>query len=195
MAEFQIGGKPLFTQTGTDNPVMDSGVNVDSTLVGATFPAGHVLQYKFNTCGLVDGDNISTTSDSKQFVCSIDITKIHSNSKMIIRTFGTAYKNNNSAGGLRIYMLRTSPTEVNLQYNLWTNTSGFAHANSEGDGYMWGAYTGSTDNQINMLHGMYIDETDISSQITYTMYYSSDISGQSAYLYPNVGFDVTEIKA
>jgi len=191
MATLKLNNTTVFTETNGIASI-PTGVTIGN---GVKFPAGHVLQYKFNTCGLVDGDYISTTSTSKQFVCSVDITKIHSNSKMIIRTFGTVYKNFSLTGGVRLYMLRTSPAEVNLQYNLWTNTSGFAHNDPDGVGYMWATYTAATNDQISMLHGMYIDEADISSQITYTMYYSSSVSGQSAYLYPNAGFDVTEIKA
>lgn len=86
MTEFQIGGKPLFTQTGTDNPVMDSGVNVDSTLVGATFPAGHVIQTVMGTDITWDGVSVSSTLDW----VSKSITRKKSDSQILV-TFSGHY--------------------------------------------------------------------------------------------------------
>ena len=46
MATLTIGGKTVVTQTGTDEPIMSSNVNVSDALASATFPAGHVIQTK-----------------------------------------------------------------------------------------------------------------------------------------------------
>ena len=40
MAELQLGGKTIATQTGNAEPIFASNVNLGS----ATFPAGHVIQ-------------------------------------------------------------------------------------------------------------------------------------------------------
>ena len=42
MAELQLGGKTIATQTGNQEPIFASNVN----LVSATFPAGHVIQFQ-----------------------------------------------------------------------------------------------------------------------------------------------------
>ena len=52
MAELQLGGKVIATQSGANNPVMASNVvmdnvNVSNALASATFPVGHILQTKF----------------------------------------------------------------------------------------------------------------------------------------------------
>lgn len=44
MATLTIGGKTVVTQTGTDEPIMTSNVNVNNALASATFPAGHIIQ-------------------------------------------------------------------------------------------------------------------------------------------------------
>ena len=49
MAELQLGGKTIATQSGTNNPVLSSNVvmdnvNVNNALASATFPAGHIIQ-------------------------------------------------------------------------------------------------------------------------------------------------------
>ena len=46
MATLTIGGKTVVTQTGTDEPIMTSNVNLNNALASATFPAGHVIQTK-----------------------------------------------------------------------------------------------------------------------------------------------------
>ena len=47
---------------------------------------------------------------------------------------------NNNVNINQVLATADFPTGHVLQYNLWTNTSGYTHANSEGDGYMWAAF-------------------------------------------------------
>lgn len=173
-----------------DQVVMSDGALTENV----TFPAGHIIQHAFNTCGLTHNSNLESTTSLKELICTVDFTKIHPTSRILIKTFGSVYKNNTYAGaGVRIYLQRISPTFKDMTSVLY-DTSSYNHPDGQGEQYMWGAYNTSTVKQINMISNFYFDDDNISDKITYGLYYSSSVSGHIAYIYPNVGLEVMELK-
>lgn len=79
MAELQLGGKTIATQTGTAEPVLGSGVdisNVTGTLgSGIVFPAGHVIQIPADaTLNILSGSTSLTSSYATYLSHSINVT-------------------------------------------------------------------------------------------------------------------------
>jgi hypothetical protein len=87
MATLTIGGKTVVTQTGTDEPVLGSGVDVDSALTGATFPAGHIVQVKHITYNTAAGYNNTQTDRVPISGFYKDITLKYSNSLIIAQAY------------------------------------------------------------------------------------------------------------
>jgi len=66
MAELQLGGKTIATQSGTNNPVLSSNVmmdnvNVNNALASAIFPAGHVIQTRSVTTYVAQSSQVDVT--------------------------------------------------------------------------------------------------------------------------------------
>ena len=63
MANFKMKGHTVFTQSGTDTPILNENVN----LASATFPAGHVIQtlvYTNSGNGQTNGTNYAKSNDT-----------------------------------------------------------------------------------------------------------------------------------
>ena len=176
MAEFQIGGKPLFTQTGTDNPVMDSGVNVDSTLVGATFPAGHIIQVQSTTVTDRNSSNVTATSGLGGDVgLNVTITPKSSNSKFFINvTVGIG----SDSGGSWAIILSRDGTRVG-------NGFGSGASNHWGVFFRGGANWNGDSNHGFGGSGTYIDET--SGVVGTPILYKAGLVAQTAPAYINQG--------
>jgi hypothetical protein len=94
MAELQLGGKVIATQSGANNPVLASNVvmdnvNVNNALASATFPAGHVIKTHYKH--ITDTYDYSMNSDGtfKDLTdLFIDVTTIASNSIFLFQFQG-----------------------------------------------------------------------------------------------------------
>ena len=66
MAELKLKGKTVVTQTGTSNPVLDSGVTIPAAGItgtlgsGVVFPAGHIVKTTYVGLESVGGSSVST---------------------------------------------------------------------------------------------------------------------------------------
>ena len=85
MATLTIGGKTVFTQSGTDEPVLSS--DITGTLgSGIVFPAGHVIQVKqfiFSKIARTNsGSMVQITDGTVNF--ELDITPQFTNSKILM---------------------------------------------------------------------------------------------------------------
>ena len=91
MAELQLGGKTIATQTGNQEPIFASNVN----LVSATFPAGHVIQFQkvTSTTEYLTGNNTTALALS---AFDLQITPKQSNSKLLILLSGVINRGANS---------------------------------------------------------------------------------------------------
>lgn len=140
MAELQLGGKVIATQSGANNPVLASNVvmdnvNVNNALASATFPAGHVIQMK-NTTVKESSQHTSTSYTDTNLAVSIIPKKIGS---LLLISFGFTYGNStNSTNDVRLK--KTINGIVTLQaitkdIDLWDNPlSNVAIQNSAAQG-------------------------------------------------------------
>ena len=90
MAELQLGGKVIATQSDANNPVLASNVvmdnvNVSNALASATFPAGHILQVKSTVVTERASTTITDTSGTGGDVgLNVNIIPKSSNSSFLI---------------------------------------------------------------------------------------------------------------
>ena len=85
MANFKMKGHTVFTQSGTDTPILNENVN----LASATFPSGHIIQMQTHTnTTLSNGDSTTERVDDGTTglnVASVDITPRGTGSKFLIQ--------------------------------------------------------------------------------------------------------------
>ena len=96
MAELQLGGKTVATQTGTDNPVINSATTFAGTTTGtitgtisssATFPAGHIIQvknHKTTTRGSASVTGASPAYNTGASYTTFTFTPHNSTSKLLL---------------------------------------------------------------------------------------------------------------
>ena len=93
MAELQLGGKTIATQSGTNNPVLSSNVvmdnvNVNNALASATYPAGHVIKTVTDVYDPSSANNISDTgNDELGSLLEVTIQPNSTSNKLIIHCF------------------------------------------------------------------------------------------------------------
>src|SRR6056300_1374243 len=111
MPEIQLNGKTIATQTGTNEPVlknnvvMESGFSIpsgviDSALLSATFPAGHVVQVVqaiktdyWYSGGVTDTTFYDVPGQDDIGIWSVGITPKFNNSKILLQAM-FSYKSN-----------------------------------------------------------------------------------------------------
>ena len=131
------------------------------TLTNATFPAGHILQVKFNSTNSA----VSTTSTSYVSTgMSLSITPSSSSSKIYI---------------LGSHVLR-APSSSNYQHNVKRNSTFIAPTESRGFTQFRHAAPSSSNVSASTQAFVYLDSPNTTSQVTYTVWHKSE-GGNIAY--------------
>lgn len=100
MATLTIGGKTLATQTGTGEPVLGSNVILSNdSLVGATFPAGHIIQVESASFNGIQTLANANEVDVSNLSCSMTIS---SGNKILIIANVICGRDQDSYGTLNI---------------------------------------------------------------------------------------------
>ena len=99
MATITIGGKTVFTQSGTDEPVLGSGI---------VFPAGHILQVQQKIKTDTWSDSIDSGAESEDvtgLICSITPSSI--SSKILINVSASTGPPNSQFAAIKLYCNNT----------------------------------------------------------------------------------------
>ena len=124
MANFKMKGHTVFTQSGTDTPILNENVN----LASATFPSGHVIQtliYTNTGNGQADNTNYAksdnTYSTSATSTPNWSLTKKSANSNILVDVMGTTWTgshSNNAQEGFSCYVRHSLDSNMSSAYEI-----------------------------------------------------------------------------
>lgn len=173
MPELQIGGKTVATQTGTDDPVINSATTFAGTVSSsATFPAGHIVQVKHFDIGDITITNF-TTADTWTDITSNSITTKVDNSYIFIMADIHVYIDSHSDNNW---------SAVNFRFLRGTSQIWVSNNNSNAhDGYTYGRYTtDNSDREMNLVNMRYLDTGNTNDAGT-TINYDVEFSNRNGY--------------
>jgi len=183
MPEIQLNGKTIATQTGTNEPVlknnvvMESGFSIpsgviDSALLSATFPAGHVVQVVqaiktdyWYSGGVTDTTFYDVPGQDDIGIWSVGITPKFNNSKILLQAM-FSYKSNYWGAATR-FVRDSTPICLGDQYG-----SGFPASL----GTMWA----NQDRWVIPVNMTFLDTPSIPStpvEIVYKIQVTGNVNG------------------
>ena len=185
MAELQLGGKIIATQSGANNPVLASNVvmdnvNVSNALASATFPAGHKIQHKIFPVARYSYDR-----DSNPYIVRGKFSVTLTAGNLVVMSVYIPETNKGSADsgnyiGVYMFLGTYSPnTTESLTGTEIQTTSILADDNSVALGY--GSYNSSTARQ----HGIVMSSHAIVP--TTNLYFASFITRSTAAFTHSIG--------
>ena len=182
MAELQLGGKTIATQTGTAEPVIASNVtgtlgsgvdisNVTGTLSNNVFPAGHIIQQ--TTGSFTYTGDAGTASNTEVFGPVVNLTCVNANAKLFALIFmPECYLNNNSL------------TTIGIAFKNSSFSAGDGVLNSTAGATLLSADTCKVNRNTLSPATMFV-MGDISNTAGQTMYISAFCTGSSNTFYWN----------